>query len=187
MAVWQGVAIDSLKFHLGSMPYLSKPCGRATPKTAVSGVLRPQGGWPTAIFYLFGHPTPICQCNIELKIDDSFCDLDDGRSIGHNHHDGRYGRHAMQDRNVGVWQGVVMDSLKFHLGQPCLSLLHPAGGPPLRPSSTPSDTPCRTPLDMKWKVPFQRWFLFVRYDREIVTGYSFNCLSAIHVCSLLLL
>jgi hypothetical protein len=29
-----------------------------------------------------------------------------------------------------VWQGVSMDSLKFHLSLPCPTLLRPAGGPP---------------------------------------------------------
>jgi hypothetical protein len=33
---------------------------------------------------------------------------------------------------VGVWQGVAMDFLKFHLGPPCLTLLPPAGVPPLK-------------------------------------------------------
>jgi hypothetical protein len=28
---------------------------------------------------------------------------------------------------MGVWQGVAMDSLKFHLGLPCSTLLCPAG------------------------------------------------------------
>jgi hypothetical protein len=37
---------------------------------------------------------------------------------------------------MGVWQGVAMDSLKDHSGPPCLTLLRPVGGPPLRrPSS----------------------------------------------------
>jgi hypothetical protein len=50
-----------------------------------------------------------------------------------------------------------MDSLKFHLGPPCPTLLRPAGGPTLkrrngrfrsgpRPSSTPLDTRRRSPL-----------------------------------------
>jgi hypothetical protein len=34
-------------------------------------------------------------------------------------------------RSMGVWQGVPMDSLKFHLGPPYLNLLRPAGEPPL--------------------------------------------------------
>jgi hypothetical protein len=34
--------------------------------------------------------------------------------------------------NMGVWQGVAMDSLKFHPGPPCPTLLRPAGGPPLK-------------------------------------------------------
>jgi hypothetical protein len=33
---------------------------------------------------------------------------------------------------MGVRQGVAMDSLKFYLGPPCLTLLRPAVGPPLK-------------------------------------------------------
>jgi hypothetical protein len=33
---------------------------------------------------------------------------------------------------LGVWQGVTMDSLKFHLGLPRPTLLRPADGPPLK-------------------------------------------------------
>jgi hypothetical protein len=29
---------------------------------------------------------------------------------------------------MGVWQGVALDSLKFHPGLPCTTLLRPAGG-----------------------------------------------------------
>jgi hypothetical protein len=36
---------------------------------------------------------------------------------------------------VGVWQGVTMDSLKFHPGPPCSTLLRPTGGPPLKPAA----------------------------------------------------
>jgi hypothetical protein len=32
---------------------------------------------------------------------------------------------------MGVWQGVAMDSLKFHQSPPCLTLLRPTGGPPV--------------------------------------------------------
>jgi hypothetical protein len=35
-------------------------------------------------------------------------------------------------RSMGVWQGVAMDSLKFHSGLPCPPLLRPAGEPPLK-------------------------------------------------------
>jgi hypothetical protein len=35
--------------------------------------------------------------------------------------------------NMGVGQGVAMDSLKFHTGLTCPTLLRPAGGPPVRP------------------------------------------------------
>jgi hypothetical protein len=33
---------------------------------------------------------------------------------------------------MGVWQGVGMDSLKFHSGLPCPTLLRPAGRQPLK-------------------------------------------------------
>jgi hypothetical protein len=33
---------------------------------------------------------------------------------------------------MGVWQGVAMESLKFHLGLPCSTLLRPVGGPSLK-------------------------------------------------------
>jgi hypothetical protein len=33
---------------------------------------------------------------------------------------------------MGVWQGVAMDSLKFHPGPPFPTLLCPVGGPPTR-------------------------------------------------------
>jgi hypothetical protein len=33
---------------------------------------------------------------------------------------------------MGVWQGVAMDSLKFHPGLPCFTLLRPVGGPLLK-------------------------------------------------------
>jgi hypothetical protein len=45
---------------------------------------------------------------------------------------------------MGVWQGVAMDSLKFHPGPPCPTLLRPAGG--LRPSASPLDTSLRPPM-----------------------------------------
>jgi hypothetical protein len=36
------------------------------------------------------------------------------------------------DGDMGVWQGVAMDSLKYHWGQPCPTLLRPASRPSLR-------------------------------------------------------
>jgi hypothetical protein len=33
---------------------------------------------------------------------------------------------------MGVWQGVGMDSLKFHSGPPCSTHLRSAGRPPLK-------------------------------------------------------
>jgi hypothetical protein len=40
------------------MPYPSTPCGRATPETALQPF---QGGQPAAVFYSFGHPTPMVE------------------------------------------------------------------------------------------------------------------------------
>jgi hypothetical protein len=34
----------------------------------VSGVARPQGGWPPAVFYPFGHPTPYASAS-DMKDD----------------------------------------------------------------------------------------------------------------------
>jgi hypothetical protein len=34
--------------------------------------------------------------------------------------------------DMGVWQGLAMDYLKFHLGPPFPILLRPAGGSPLK-------------------------------------------------------
>jgi hypothetical protein len=39
---------------------------------------------------------------------------------------------------MGVWRGVAMDSIKFHPGLPCSTVLHPAGRPPHR--TTPQGT-----------------------------------------------
>jgi len=66
---------------------------------------------------------------------------------------------------MGVWQGVTMDSLKYHLGPPCPTLLRTAGRPPLkrpyggagslRPSSTLLDTQRRTPMITTHKMSGQ--------------------------------
>jgi hypothetical protein len=57
---------------------------------------------------------------------------------------------------MGAWQGVAMDSLKFHPGPPCANLLRPEDVPPLKRSAhtagslwpffTLLDTPRRTPM-----------------------------------------
>jgi hypothetical protein len=60
MGIWQGVAMDSLQFHLGPpCPTFSRLAVRLPLKwsTAVIGVAHLQGGRPAAIFYPFGHPT----------------------------------------------------------------------------------------------------------------------------------
>jgi hypothetical protein len=58
MGVWQGVAMDCLKFHLGPpcLPFYALM--NINSLTAVSRVARPQGRQLAAVFYPFGHPTP---------------------------------------------------------------------------------------------------------------------------------
>jgi hypothetical protein len=70
----------------------------------------------------------------------------------------------MAENDVGIWQGVAMDSLNYCFNPPCPTLLCPAGGQPWNglmgvsrvpapmaggpwPSSTPLDTRRRTPLE----------------------------------------
>jgi hypothetical protein len=77
---------------------------------------------------------------------------------------------------IGLWQGVAMDSLKFHLGLLCPTLLHPAGGPPLkRPYSRfggsrvlplwTQDIPCRTPVHLSLERTAM-WRLAWKHGRE---------------------
>jgi hypothetical protein len=61
MGVWQGVATDSLRFYPGPpCPTLLRPAGEPPLKRlhVVSGMARPQGEQPAAVFYPFGHPMP---------------------------------------------------------------------------------------------------------------------------------
>jgi hypothetical protein len=67
MAVWQGVPMDSLKYHQGPpCSTLLRPTGKPPPKRPYArfrggpptAVAQPQGGRPAAIFYPLGHPTP---------------------------------------------------------------------------------------------------------------------------------
>jgi hypothetical protein len=68
---------------------------------------------------------------------------------------------------LGIWQGVSMDSHKFHTGPPSPTLLRPAGGPRLKwpygrfmgglPSSTHSDTLRRTPMGWGVAKSGRRW------------------------------
>jgi hypothetical protein len=55
MGVWQGVAMDSLKFHLGLTLSSSMPYGWALRPFRGSP---PQGRQPAAVFYPFGHLMP---------------------------------------------------------------------------------------------------------------------------------
>jgi hypothetical protein len=75
---------------------------------------------------------------------------------------------------MGVWQGVALDSLKFHPSLPCHTQQRPAGGPPLkrpyvcfrgglRLSSTPLDTPRRTSMVF---FTFKSSSLFSSPERE---------------------
>jgi hypothetical protein len=67
------------------------------------------------------------------------------------------GKSATIEKGMGVWQGVAMDSLKFHLGPPCPTLLRLMGGPLLKrpygyfrgclPTSILLDTQRRTPME----------------------------------------
>jgi hypothetical protein len=48
---------------------------------------------------------------------------------------------------MGVWQGAAMDSLKYHYGPPCPTLLRPVGRPSLkRPYGCFIDTTRRRPM-----------------------------------------
>jgi hypothetical protein len=56
MGVWQGVAMDSLKFHLSlPCPTLLRSVGGPTLKWPYGHFM---GGPPAAVFYPFGHPMP---------------------------------------------------------------------------------------------------------------------------------
>jgi hypothetical protein len=56
MGVWEGVAMDSLKFYTGLLyPTLLRPAGEPRLKQPHS---RFWDGLPTAVFYPFGHPSP---------------------------------------------------------------------------------------------------------------------------------
>jgi hypothetical protein len=39
---------------------------------------------------------------------------------------------AMREIDMGIWQGVARDSLKYHLGPPCPTFLYPVGRTPLK-------------------------------------------------------
>jgi hypothetical protein len=55
MSVWQGVAMESLKYLAF---YAMQACFPITSHTAVSGVAHPGSGSSAAIFYPFGYPPP---------------------------------------------------------------------------------------------------------------------------------
>jgi hypothetical protein len=67
-------------------------------------------------------------------------------------------------RLVGVWQGVAMDSLKFHPGLPCPTPPCPAGGPPLK---RPGVATCGHLLSL-WTPHAER----LRRDFEIQFGFQ---------------
>jgi hypothetical protein len=59
MGVRQGVAMDSLKLHMGlrGPTFLCPASGRA-PEMVIAEVAHPTGGRPGAVFNPLGHPTP---------------------------------------------------------------------------------------------------------------------------------
>jgi hypothetical protein len=63
---------------------------------------------------------------------------------------------------TGVWQGVAMDSLKFHLSLSCPTLLRPAGGRPAAVSY---------PMDTPWPHTVR---LCLKLDINLRTGYESN-------------
>jgi hypothetical protein len=76
MAEWQGVAMDSLKFHPGPLcPTLLCLAGWPLPRAC------PQGGQPATFFYPFEHPTPYAYAPTSLKISD-ICALRIQHQIG---------------------------------------------------------------------------------------------------------
>jgi hypothetical protein len=82
-----------------------------------SGVVRPQGDQPASVFYTFGHPTPMGSPSFSGTLPKPMS------------------RSCLAEKMfgcMGVWQGMAMDSLNFHLGPPCPTLLRPAGGPSLK-------------------------------------------------------
>jgi hypothetical protein len=63
MGKWQGVAMDPLKCHSGQLcPTFVCPC-----IPLYAGGPSHQGGWPAAVFYHFGHSTPMHTVHYELK------------------------------------------------------------------------------------------------------------------------
>jgi hypothetical protein len=97
---------------------------------ALSGVACTQGRWPVAIFYAFGHPTPNAYLKIYIKIQIlivsiSTCLENFVWSLFFHYH--RQGVPMAMAMATIVWQGVAMDSLKYHQGPPCPTLLRPAG------------------------------------------------------------
>jgi hypothetical protein len=59
------------------------------------------------------------------------------RNLPETHRDSRNPSHhislsSLLSLNPRIWQGVTMDSLKFHPGLPCPTLVRPMGVPPLK-------------------------------------------------------
>jgi hypothetical protein len=93
-----------------ALPYLFRPCGQAT-----QGWAGPQGDRPMTIIYPLGHPprhTPPSKYLPTVQT--------------------RPQPRRRRRSGMGVWQGVAMDSQKFHPGPLCPTLLRPADGPPLK-------------------------------------------------------
>jgi hypothetical protein len=118
---------------------------------AILWVADPQGRRPAATFYPLDTPrrTPMLLKRhlFSLGFDSVFVWISDSASYKilrdeekaeevWRENGRRGGRRGDEDRDLmrtrGVWQGVAMDSLKFHPSPPCPTLLSPAGGPPLK-------------------------------------------------------
>jgi hypothetical protein len=95
-------------------------------------------------------------------------------------------RKLSQGDAMDVWQGVVMDSLKYYEGPPCRMVLSPAGGPPLkrpyarfrgavglRPFCTLLDTPRCTLVgdDLLFPLKGGEWGM----ERIVTRPKSFAC------------
>lgn len=70
---------------------------------------------------------------------------------------------------MGIWKGMAMGSLKFHLSPPCSTLLFTAGGPPLkRPYSRFRGDPparqvaCSYPLPLWTPCTFMIFFVVLQ-------------------------
>jgi len=89
----------------------------------------------------------------------------------HNESDseGNSFRFSLLVRNMGEWQGVAMDSLKFYLGSPCLTLLRTAGRWPaavFQPFGHPMPYAFGQKRDFVWRLMLG----YVKHHRPVFQG-----------------